>query len=68
MAIKSHAFGRVTLTKEDAATFSRQVKYGRANAAAKSTVERGAAMNAEFKSGGKVRVQVVRREKEHLAS
>ena len=67
MAIKSHAFGRVTLTQEDAAKFLRQVKHGRANATAKSTVERGAEMNMEFKAGGKVKVPMVR-EKEHLAS
>ncbi len=67
MAIKSHSFGRVTLTKEDAAKFSRQVKFGRANNAAKTTVERGSAMNKEFKSGGRVKVMAVRREKEPVA-
>ncbi len=66
MAISSHAFGCVTLTKKDAAQFSRQVKYGRANAAAKSTVSRGLAMNTEFKSGGggKLKVKAVRRKKD----
>jgi len=66
MAIKSHAFGRVTLTKEDAAKFARQVKFGRSSASAKSTVERGAAMNTIFKSSGKVVVRAVRREKESM--
>jgi hypothetical protein len=60
MAIESHAFGRVTLTKDDAAKFSRQVKFGRTNAAAKSTVERGSALNEKFKSGGKVVVKAAR--------
>lgn len=68
MAINSHAFGRVTLTKEDAAKFSRQIKYGRAGAAAKTTAERGTAMNKQFKSGGKVAVKVILREKEALES
>ena len=53
MAISSHAFGGVTLTKEDAAKFLRQAKYGRANAAAKSTIRRGLEMNASFRSGGR---------------
>lgn len=62
MAISSHAFGCVTLTKEDAAKFSRQAKYGRANAAAKSTIRRGLEMNANFKAGGgKLEVKAVRR-------
>ena len=65
MAINSHAFGCVTLTKEDAEKFSRQAKYGRANDAAKSTVSRGLKMNANFKSsGGKLEVKAVRRKKD----
>ena len=68
MAIKSHAFGRVTLTKEDAEKFARQVKFGRPNAAAKSTVKRGLAMNKKFKSGEKLVITLVRKDKEPLAS
>ena len=30
MAINSHAFGYITLTKDDAEKFSRQASYGRA--------------------------------------
>ena len=64
MAICSHAFGGVTLTKEDAAKFLRQAKYGRANAAAKSTIRRGLEINANFKSGGReLEVKAVRRNK-----
>lgn len=68
MAIDSHAFGSVTLTKGDAAKFLRQVKYGRANDAAKSTVRRGVEMNAEFRSsGGKLEVKAVRRKQDSVA-
>ena len=68
MAIDSHAFGSVTLTKEDAAKFSRQVKYGRANDAAKSTVRRGMEMNIKFwSSGGKLEVKAVRRKQDTVA-
>lgn len=63
MAIKSHAFGRVTLTDDDAEKFSRQVKYGRASPAAKSSVERGSELNRKFKSGQKIVVSTTRREK-----
>jgi len=63
MAIHSTAFGRVTLTKDDAEKFSRQVKYGRGNAAAKLTVKRGKELNAEFKKKGKVTVTLRRKEK-----
>lgn len=52
MAISSRTFGGVALTKEDAAKFLRKTKYGRANAAAKSTIRRGLDMNASFRSGG----------------
>ena len=58
MAIHSNAFGRVTLTKDDAEKFSRQVKYGRGNAAAKDSVKRGKALNETFKKSGKVVVKL----------
>ncbi len=52
MAIKSSAFGSVVLTGEDASAFSRQIKYGHTNAAAKATIRRADEMNAAFRSGG----------------
>ncbi|SHI91975.1 hypothetical protein SAMN04488012_103316 [Palleronia salina] len=54
MAIKSHAFGRVTLTNDDAEKFSRQVKYGRPTKTAKESVARGLELTKKFKEGGKV--------------
>ena len=54
MGIKYHAFGRVTLTQDDADKFSRQVKYGRPNDAAKRSVERGLELSKKFKDGGKI--------------
>ncbi|WP_439521764.1 hypothetical protein [Marivita sp.] len=67
MAINSHAFGRVTLTKDDAAKFSRQVKYGRSSEAAKQSVERGLELTKKFKTGGKVTFQAARPNKEKVS-
>jgi hypothetical protein len=53
MAIKSNAFGRVTLTGEDAAKFKRQVTYGRPNVHAKSNVEKGVELVRAFRSNGR---------------
>jgi hypothetical protein len=53
MAITSHAFGRVTLTEEDADKFARQVKYGRTSKSAKDAVARGAAIAQDVKRTGK---------------
>lgn len=64
MAIKSSAFGRVTLTGPDAKKFKRQVTYGKPNAAAVETVKSGVAMSRKFSAdGGKVRVTL----KKHTA-
>ena len=68
MAIKSHAFGRVTLTKDDAAKFSRQVKYGRSSEAAKKSVERGLELNEKFKTGGKIVIKATRQKKEKISA
>lgn len=48
MAITSSNFGRTKLTADDAKKFERQVKYGRTNAAAVTTVREGRAMAASF--------------------
>jgi hypothetical protein len=45
MSIKSHAFGRVTLTGEDAKKFKAQVTYGRPKAAAVESAKRGVEMS-----------------------
>ena len=58
MAINSHAFGRVTLTGEDAAKFDHQVRNGRTGAAAKASVKRGLDMNETFRRDGKVTVTI----------
>jgi hypothetical protein len=63
MAIKSHAFGRVTLTNEDAAKFERQVRYGRTPVAAKESVKRGLDMTSAFKRDGKVTLTVTKQPK-----
>jgi hypothetical protein len=68
MAIKSHAFGRVTLTKDDAAKFSRQVKFGRSSEAAKESVKRGLELNREFKVGGKITIKNSRQKKAKVSA
>jgi hypothetical protein len=62
MSIQSHAFGRVTLTGEDAKKFKRQVSYGKPKKAAVASVKRGVALSREFERRGKVTF-VVKREK-----
>jgi len=53
MGIKSHAFGRVTLTGQDAKKFKNQAVYGKATPAAKAGVKRGVTLvRALSKSGG----------------
>ncbi|WP_127144920.1 hypothetical protein [Pelagibacterium montanilacus] len=55
MAIKSHAFGRVTLTEKDAKKFEAQVTYGRPKAAAHESAKRGVELARRLKdSGGKL--------------
>lgn len=61
MAITSHAFGRVTLTEQDAKTFKAQVTYGRPTAQAVEAVKRGVQMSRDFKeSGGKLTIKLPR--------
>jgi hypothetical protein len=58
MAIKSHAFGRVTLTDTDAKKFEAQVTYGRPKAAAYETASRGLDLVRKMKaSGGKIKLK-----------
>ena len=54
MAIKSHPFGRVTLTGDDAKEFTKQVLHGEASQAAKDAVREGCMMMSEFRRTGKV--------------
>ena len=56
MAIKSHPFGRVTLTGDDAKEFAKQVLHGQANQAAEDALRKGRIMVKEFKSTGKVNI------------
>jgi hypothetical protein len=51
MSIKSHAFGRVTLTGEDAKKFRNQVTYGKPKAAAKQSVKQGVKISRKLDSG-----------------
>lgn len=60
MSIMSHAFGRVTLTDEDAKKFKNQVRHGKPKAAAVESVKRGVALAREFEKGGTVRVSIKR--------
>jgi hypothetical protein len=61
MAIRSHAFGRVTLTKADATKFQSQVTYGRPKAAAVTNVQHGVQLARDFyASGGKLKVTLPR--------
>ncbi|MEP2827587.1 hypothetical protein [Parvibaculum sp.] len=60
MSIKSHAFGRVTLTDEDAKKFKNQVIYGKPKAAAVESVKRGVTLAHEFGKGGRIRIQIDR--------
>lgn len=53
MAVKSNAFGRVTLTGDDAKKFKNQVTYGKPKAAAKDAVIRGVALAERFRDGGR---------------
>lgn len=55
-AIRSHAFGRVTLTDRDAAKFQNQVTFGRPKAAAIESVKRGVKLSRDFEKHGTVRV------------
>lgn len=54
MGIKSHAFGRVTLTGRDAEKFKNQVTYGKPKAAAVAAVKRGVVLSRELQQTGKI--------------
>ena len=56
MTIKSHPFGRVTLTGDDAKEFAKQVLHGQANQAAEDAIRNGRIMVKEFKRTGKVNI------------
>ncbi|WP_374625273.1 hypothetical protein [Devosia sp.] len=57
MAIKSSAFGRVTLTEQDAKKFQAQATYGKPKAAAKEAAKRGIELSrALTSSGGRLRL------------
>jgi hypothetical protein len=59
MSIKSHAFGRVTLTGKDAEKFEAQVRYGRVKPAAVESAKRGSEMVRQLqKEGGSVTVRM----------
>jgi hypothetical protein len=58
MSIRSHAFGRVTLTDRDATKFQSQVTHGRPKAAAVENVRRGVELSRTFQKDGTVRVTI----------
>jgi hypothetical protein len=61
MSIKSNAFGRVTLTDEDADKFRKQVSYGKPKQAAKESIKRGMDMMRSFQeNNGRVTVKLKR--------
>lgn len=60
MSIKSHAFGRVTLTGADAVKFKNQVTYGRPKAAAKESVARGVALSEALSRDGVISLKLKR--------
>jgi hypothetical protein len=60
VSIKSNAFGRVTLTDEDAKKFRDQVSYGKPKQAAKDSVRRGMEMVKSFQDTGKVTIKLKR--------
>lgn len=56
MSIKSHAFGRVTLTHGDAAKFRAQVNHGRPKAAAIASVKRGIQLSRTLQATGRLKI------------
>lgn len=56
MSIKSDAFGRVTLTNEDARKFANQVRYGRPKQIAAESVKSGSAAVREFHRSGTLKI------------
>jgi len=55
MSIRSHAFGRVTLTGQDAKKFRDQVRYGRPKPAAVASVKRGMKLSRSLVKKGSVK-------------
>jgi hypothetical protein len=61
MAIRSNAFGRVTLTENDAKKFERQVTYGKPKSAAQEGLKRGAKLAQSLRdNGGKIQIKLDR--------
>lgn len=58
MSITSHAFGRVTLTGNDAKRFEQQVRYGRANAVSRHAVSEGVKLAQQLSKKGSVTVRL----------
>lgn len=58
MSIHSDAFGRVTLTNDDARKFEKQIRYGRPNQAAKDAVKKGSDAVKEYQRNGVVRISL----------
>ncbi len=58
MSIQPSAFGRVTLTKQDAKKFKNQVSYGRISSTATETVSRGVDLSRELRKSGRVTVKI----------
>lgn len=54
MSIHSHAFGRVTLTGDDAQKFKKQVSHGQPKKAAVETLKRGVKLSREFQQKGRI--------------
>jgi hypothetical protein len=54
MGIKSHAFGRVTLTGRDAKKFRNQVLYGKPKEAAVKSVKRGVVLSRQLQDTGRI--------------
>lgn len=52
MGIKSHPFGRVELTGDDAKTFLRQVRYGRPSKAERESARRSLAIARDMEEKG----------------
>ena len=58
MSIRSHAFGRVTLTDEDATKFQNQVTYGKPKAAAVESVRRGIKLSRDYQKKGSLTIKI----------
>ncbi|WP_159726253.1 hypothetical protein [Methylosinus sp. Ce-a6] len=52
MAIKSNAFGRVTLTDKDAEKFKNQITFGKPKRAAVESVKRGVLLTQSLRDNG----------------